>query len=62
MAESELVLRQLESLGGLKYATLPLLYGDVSIFRSPGLLIGPTLLRPTKNVYFMKKEKKTNLI
>lgn len=47
MAESELVLRQLESLGGLKYATFPLLYGDVSIFRSPGRLIGPTLLRPT---------------
>lgn len=47
MAESELVRRQLESLGGLKYATFPLLYGDVSIFRSAGRRMGPTpTLRP----------------
>lgn len=47
MAESELLRRQLGSLGGLKYATFALLYGEVSIFLSAGRRIGPTpALRP----------------
>lgn len=54
MAESELVRLQFESLGGLRYAIFPLLYGDVSIFLSPGLRIGPT---PTLRPKIWKKEK-----
>jgi hypothetical protein len=56
MAESEDVRRQLDS-GGLRYAVLLLLYGDVSIFLLLGRIGPPPTLRP-KNIrwYFVTKQ------
>lgn len=45
IAESDDVLRQLDS-GGLRYAVLLLLYGDVSIFLLRDLIGPPPTLRP----------------
>jgi hypothetical protein len=54
MAESELVRRQLDSCGGLRYAVLLLPYGEVSIFLLRDRIGPPPTLRPCCG----KKEKK----
>ena len=57
IAESEDVRRHVGS-GGLRYAVLLLLYGDVSMFLLLALIGPPPTLRPEKKISLLEKSPK----